>query len=78
MGGASSTLLEAVVPYAVEAQNDYLGYDTHASVHPATARDFALTALGRAAAMCDKQASSGPPHRRPRPVGLALTASLAT
>ena len=73
VAGASSTVLEAVVPYAVEAQTNYLGYETHASVHGSTARDFAQTALERAASMC---ADSGEGERRP--IGLAVTASLAT
>jgi nicotinamide mononucleotide (NMN) deamidase PncC len=76
VGGASSTVLEAVVPYAVEAQGKYLGYDMHASVHPSSARDFALTALERAVAMCAAQAGGG--QRQPQAVGLAVTASLAT
>lgn len=74
VGGASSTVLEAVVPYAVEAQTDYLGYHTHASVDPASARDFAETALARAAAQC----AAGDDGAALTPVGLAVTASLAT
>jgi len=81
VAGASSTVLEAVVPYAVEAQTDYLGYATHASVHPATARDFAETALERATSMCTAAATAaaadGNEHELV-PIGLAVTASLAT
>ncbi len=79
MPGASSTVLEAVVPYAVEAQTEYLGYATHASVDRATARDFAETALRRATAMCEIAMTSAD-ESAPAflPVGLAVTASLAT
>lgn len=79
MPGASSTVLEAVVPYAVAAQTEYLGYATHASVHRATARDFAETALQRATSMCAAarvDARDGAAELLP--VGLAVTASLAT
>lgn len=77
--GASTTVLEAVVPYAVEAQTEYLGYATHASVNSATARDFAETALARAASMCEAaMATADGGKAKLLPVGLAVTASLAT
>jgi hypothetical protein len=71
-------VLEAVVPYAVEAQTDYLGYHTHASVDPASARDFAETALARAAAQCAADGAGREAGAALTPVGLAVTASLAT
>lgn len=77
--GASSSVLEAVVPYAVEAQTEYLGYAVHASVDPATARDFAETALQRATSMCEAAMINARDDVGDMlPVGLAVTASLAT
>ena len=67
------------MPYAVEAQTEYLGYVTHASVDRATARDFAETALKRATSMCEvAMASADGGAAKLLPVGLAVTASLAT
>jgi nicotinamide mononucleotide (NMN) deamidase PncC len=82
--GASSTLVEAVVPYAVEAQARYLGYTPHNSVHASTVHDFAVTALGRAEQACAAAAATpaasaeGAGGGEVRTLGLAVSAALAT
>lgn len=70
VAGASSTVIEAIVPYAVAAQKQYLGYAPHGSVHASTVHDFAVTALERAERASDE--GTGPA------LGLAVSAALAT
>eukprot|EP01052_Picozoa_sp_SAG31_P040500 SAG31_NODE_5878_length_2278_cov_2.396053_2_plen_448_part_00 len=69
--GASSTLVEAVVPYSQAAQSEYLGYTVQKSVKIDVVRDFALTARDRADRFCDHDSNL-------TPIGLAVSAALAT
>lgn len=69
VGGASKYVLEAVVPYASKALQDYVGFWPQKFVSPNTAQALAAAAYTRALAA---QPQPGPA------VGLGCTASIAT
>ncbi len=71
MPGASRTVLEAVVPYAQAALDEWLGSPVEQSCNQQAARAMAMAAWTRAR----KLAPDGDPHRL---IGLGGTASLAT
>ena len=78
VGGASRTIVEAVVPYAPEALEAWLGGRPEQFCSSITARRMASAALRRCAALQPAEASSRA-DRHPAPlVGLGLTASLAS
>jgi nicotinamide mononucleotide (NMN) deamidase PncC len=67
--GASSTIMEARVPYSARAMRDVLGREPDRIVSPATAEDMALAAYRRAVGM----RADGAPV-----VGISATAAIAS
>ena len=70
--GASSTVLEAVVPYAATALDSWLGRKPDSSCSAETARIMATTAWWRARQLSDQDEATAPK------LGVACTASLAS
>jgi len=75
--GASSIVLEAVVPYAREAIDDLLGGPQETYCSARTARRLAMTAWQRACRL-DEAAGTDTGVAARRAVGVAITAGLAT
>ena len=67
--GASRTVLEVQVPYAVSALAQFLGYEPEKVVDPVTARDMARTAYERAQRLSQREG---------RLVGIGSTSALTT
>lgn len=75
--GASSIVLEAVVPYAREAIDGLLGGSQETYCSAKTARRLAMTAWQRACRL-DEAAGTDPAVAARRAVGVAITAGLAS
>jgi hypothetical protein len=74
VAGASSTILEATVPYAQEALSDYIGHTPEVFVAPETASSMAVAALLRGSEISYARDPSGGLS----PIGVGVTAAIAT
>jgi hypothetical protein len=78
VGGASRTVLEAIVPYSSAALIDYLGRAPEQFCSSHTARQMAMSAYRRAEKLRDSQRQAGDASAVWPVVGLGCTASLAS
>ena len=69
VAGASRTILEALVPYARESMNSFLGFEPEQSASAQTAKDMAKAAYKKAKSQLEDNSP---------PVGLACAAAIAS